>query len=168
MDVKEPLDFLETSTILSDLQELELLKASLSLTEELKSRQSYLKEIGCGLQFGFYHLTTSTETGLPQEKSIFWNQEEMTLHILLVAQTHSDLLFIGELTGAKTNMQRHIKPTSIPNLCLMTSTPMDYTGIQRLFTLTSILLATLFYLLISLKKVSSKEDNSLLLLTTLG
>jgi len=97
---------------------------------ELKSKQNFPEVIGSGLLFGSSLLTTNMEHGLLQEKSILWNQEEMTTHMLQEVSTNSDQLFIGDLIGHKINIKRHTKTIPMLLIWIMNSTLMDSFGMK--------------------------------------
>jgi hypothetical protein len=168
MDAKEMPLPQATSLTQSDLLELELLTPSQPSTEELRSELNSPEEIGYGQQFGCSQPTKNSENGQHLEKSISWNQEEMTPAIQVVELILSDQLSIGDLTGTATNTQRPTKNTNIQHHSLKSSTPMDSTGIRTNSTHILMTKTLKFLKLISQRKVSSIEENIQQIWTTHG
>ena len=160
-DAKEHQVVVETISIPSCLQESEVYNHSTSNTEELKLRLSYQREIGFGQLFGFYQQNKPTESGLPLEKLILWNQEETQSTIPSVVKTHSAQPSIGDLPGISIDTQKLTKTTSTQLVLLMVSTLMDSTGMTNNCTHTLTAQSIKFWLLTSHRKVCGTSVNSL-------
>jgi len=134
----------------------------------LKLEQSSLVVIGYGPLSGCSPRTTSTVTGQHQEKLIFWSHVAMMSTIQLVESIPSDLLFIGEPTGIRTNLKKLIVSTLIPLRLILTSTPTVFSGMQLASILILTMRVTRSCKSTSLLRASFREANSLHPLITPG
>lgn len=115
---------------------------------EFKSRLNYQKEIGYGLQSGFYQDINNTVLGQQVDKSILCKVEE-TLdiqHQLEEDLNHLVQLSIGDQTIPKINSIK-LTQFTLNHLVhwLMNSTFMDFIGITKLYIHTLTMIQIKFY-----------------------
>lgn len=122
MDVREEVMEITTSTQ-SWVANSPLSTHNLWNTEELKLKQSCLREIGFGPQSGCFQETTSTENGPPVARLTSWKAEE-TLDILKNLEedpTPSDRLCIGVPTSSPISFRKLMLKQPLPVVLLLTT-----------------------------------------------